>query len=202
MRLASTVIFMPFLPASVIAYGWVCEKHVSVAAICVMLFLSGLFSMCVSHAVPFLSSSLIKSLALYTLAHSHTSLTPITAGHPLRSPSTAVSADLPPSLLLRSLFPSKCVYLDKLISTATHRSYRTPSAMVASIPSGQVLWSCQNSSFSSSGGKAMLGDRSGSSRTAVGLPHDCLDSHSAFPRTRLYLCRALDGFHALFTTCA
>ena len=45
MRLESTMIFMPFLPASVIAYGWVCEQHVHVAAICVTLFLSGLFSM-------------------------------------------------------------------------------------------------------------------------------------------------------------
>ncbi|KAH9924619.1 MFS general substrate transporter [Epithele typhae] len=44
MRLASTLIFMPFLPLSVIAYGWVCEQHVHVAAICVFLFLSGLFS--------------------------------------------------------------------------------------------------------------------------------------------------------------
>lgn len=38
---------MLFLPPSVIAYGWVCEGHVSVAAICVMLFLAGFFSMCV-----------------------------------------------------------------------------------------------------------------------------------------------------------
>lgn len=38
---------MLFLPPSVIAYGWVCERHVSVAAICVMLFLAGFFSMCV-----------------------------------------------------------------------------------------------------------------------------------------------------------
>ena len=45
MRLQSTLLFMPFLPLSVIAYGWVCEQHVNVAAICVMLFLSGLFSM-------------------------------------------------------------------------------------------------------------------------------------------------------------
>ncbi|KAI0718247.1 MFS general substrate transporter [Cerioporus squamosus] len=47
MRLESTIIFMPFLPASVIAYGWVCECHVNVAAICVTLFLSGLFSICI-----------------------------------------------------------------------------------------------------------------------------------------------------------
>ena len=45
MRLQSTLLFLPLLPLSVIAYGWVCERHVHVAAICVMLFLSGLFCM-------------------------------------------------------------------------------------------------------------------------------------------------------------
>lgn len=47
MRLGSTVLFMLFLPPSVVAYGWICEKHVSVAAICVMLFLAGFFSICI-----------------------------------------------------------------------------------------------------------------------------------------------------------
>ncbi|KZT67114.1 MFS general substrate transporter [Daedalea quercina L-15889] len=41
MRLQSTMYPMLFLPASIIAYGWVCEEHVHVAAVCVMLFLSG-----------------------------------------------------------------------------------------------------------------------------------------------------------------
>ncbi|TFY58682.1 hypothetical protein EVJ58_g6267 [Rhodofomes roseus] len=41
MRLQSTFLFMPLLPASMIAYGWVCEEHVHVASICVMLFLVG-----------------------------------------------------------------------------------------------------------------------------------------------------------------
>ena len=45
MRLQSTLYFMPFLPLSAIAYGWVCEEHVHVAAICVVLFLVGLLSM-------------------------------------------------------------------------------------------------------------------------------------------------------------
>ena len=36
---------MFFFPPSVIAYGWVCEKHVHVSAICVMLFLAGFFQM-------------------------------------------------------------------------------------------------------------------------------------------------------------
>ncbi|KAL1943448.1 hypothetical protein VTO73DRAFT_4523 [Trametes versicolor] len=43
-RLESTAVPMLLLPPSVIAYGWVCERHVSVAAICVMLFLIGFFS--------------------------------------------------------------------------------------------------------------------------------------------------------------
>ncbi|KAI8971143.1 MFS general substrate transporter [Trametes punicea] len=47
MRLESTMVPMFFLPPSVIAYGWVCERHVNVAAICVMLFLSGFFSICI-----------------------------------------------------------------------------------------------------------------------------------------------------------
>ncbi|KAI9064704.1 vacuolar DHA amino acid exporter [Trametes sanguinea] len=47
MRLQSTMVPMVFLPPSVIAYGWVCERHVNVGAICVMLFLSGFFSICI-----------------------------------------------------------------------------------------------------------------------------------------------------------
>ncbi|KAI0629848.1 vacuolar DHA amino acid exporter [Trametes polyzona] len=47
MRLQSTMVPMLFLPPSVIAYGWVCERHVHVAAICVMLFLAGFFSICI-----------------------------------------------------------------------------------------------------------------------------------------------------------
>ncbi|KAI0643020.1 vacuolar DHA amino acid exporter [Trametes meyenii] len=47
MRLQSTLVPMLFLPPSVIAYGWVCERHVHVAAICVMLFLAGFLSICI-----------------------------------------------------------------------------------------------------------------------------------------------------------
>ncbi|KAI0775515.1 vacuolar DHA amino acid exporter [Trametes elegans] len=47
MRLESTMVPMVFLPPSVIAYGWVCQQHVNVGAICVMLFLSGFFSICI-----------------------------------------------------------------------------------------------------------------------------------------------------------
>lgn len=41
--------FMIFFPPSVVAYGWVCEKHTNVAAICVTLFFAGFFSMCVCN---------------------------------------------------------------------------------------------------------------------------------------------------------
>ncbi|KAH9829693.1 MFS general substrate transporter [Rhodofomes roseus] len=41
MRLQSTLYPMLFLPAAIVAYGWVCEEHVHEAAVCVMLFLSG-----------------------------------------------------------------------------------------------------------------------------------------------------------------
>ncbi|KAH7915436.1 major facilitator superfamily domain-containing protein [Hygrophoropsis aurantiaca] len=44
MRLESTKLAMLWLPPSVIGYAWVCEKHVHIAAVCVMLFLSGLFT--------------------------------------------------------------------------------------------------------------------------------------------------------------
>ncbi|KAK7689799.1 hypothetical protein QCA50_006438 [Cerrena zonata] len=47
MRLESTFIWMLFLPLSSAAYGWVAEKHVHVAAICVFLFLSGFFSIAI-----------------------------------------------------------------------------------------------------------------------------------------------------------
>ncbi|KAG9315514.1 vacuolar DHA amino acid exporter [Chiua virens] len=44
MRLESTKIAMLWFPPAVIGYAWVCQEHVHVAAICVMLFLSGFFS--------------------------------------------------------------------------------------------------------------------------------------------------------------
>ncbi|KAI0727680.1 major facilitator superfamily domain-containing protein [Fomitopsis betulina] len=43
MRLQSTLVPMLFFPPSVIAYGWVCEEHVHISAVCVMLFLAGFF---------------------------------------------------------------------------------------------------------------------------------------------------------------
>ncbi|KAF7985540.1 hypothetical protein HWV62_3783 [Athelia sp. TMB] len=45
MRLRSTTMAMWFLPPSVVGYAWVCEQHVNVAAVCVMLFLAGFFSL-------------------------------------------------------------------------------------------------------------------------------------------------------------
>ncbi|KAH7915438.1 MFS general substrate transporter [Hygrophoropsis aurantiaca] len=44
MRLESTKIAMWWLPPSVIGYAWVCQERVHVAAMCVMLFLAGFFS--------------------------------------------------------------------------------------------------------------------------------------------------------------
>ncbi|KAJ8597215.1 vacuolar DHA amino acid exporter [Rhizopogon salebrosus TDB-379] len=44
MRLESTKVAMVWLPPSIIGYAWVCHERVDVSAICVMLFLSGFFS--------------------------------------------------------------------------------------------------------------------------------------------------------------
>ncbi|KAG2758056.1 MFS general substrate transporter [Suillus brevipes Sb2] len=44
MRLESSKLAMLWLPPSVIGYGWVCEKHLNVAVICVMLVLVGFTS--------------------------------------------------------------------------------------------------------------------------------------------------------------
>ncbi|KAA1473796.1 MFS general substrate transporter [Dentipellis sp. KUC8613] len=44
MRLESTKPAMPFFPLAVVAYGWLAEKHVHIAALCVALFFSGFFS--------------------------------------------------------------------------------------------------------------------------------------------------------------
>ncbi|KLO08653.1 MFS general substrate transporter [Schizopora paradoxa] len=44
MRLQSTMPAMLFMPLSSIAYGWLCEKHIHVAAVCAALFLCGFFS--------------------------------------------------------------------------------------------------------------------------------------------------------------
>lgn len=41
---------MVFLPPSIVAYGWVIQERVHVAAPCVFLFLCGLFSVCVSDS--------------------------------------------------------------------------------------------------------------------------------------------------------
>ncbi|KAJ3491132.1 hypothetical protein NLI96_g911 [Meripilus lineatus] len=47
MRLQSPQVCMLFFPACVIAYGWLSEKHVHIAVICVMLFLCGFFQICI-----------------------------------------------------------------------------------------------------------------------------------------------------------
>lgn len=48
MRLESTFLGMVCLPPSIVVYGWVIQERVHVAAPCVFLFFSGLFSVCVS----------------------------------------------------------------------------------------------------------------------------------------------------------
>ncbi|KAG2109874.1 major facilitator superfamily domain-containing protein [Suillus discolor] len=44
MRLESSKLVMPLVPLSVIGYAWVCEKHVNIVVICVMLVLIGFTS--------------------------------------------------------------------------------------------------------------------------------------------------------------
>ncbi|KAG1879254.1 major facilitator superfamily domain-containing protein [Suillus subluteus] len=44
MRLESSKLAMLWLPPSVISYGWMCDKHLNVAAVCVMLVLVGFTS--------------------------------------------------------------------------------------------------------------------------------------------------------------
>ncbi|KJA16284.1 hypothetical protein HYPSUDRAFT_147887 [Hypholoma sublateritium FD-334 SS-4] len=43
MRLASTLPGMILLPPIIIAFGWVCQKHLPIAVICIFLFLGGFF---------------------------------------------------------------------------------------------------------------------------------------------------------------
>ena len=47
MRLESTKLAMVFMPLSCIAYGWLCEEHVHIAAVTVALFFCGFFCMSV-----------------------------------------------------------------------------------------------------------------------------------------------------------
>ncbi|KAI0685014.1 MFS general substrate transporter [Cytidiella melzeri] len=43
MRLKSTKWFLPMIPLSIVAYGWMSEKHVNIGGLCVMLFIIGFF---------------------------------------------------------------------------------------------------------------------------------------------------------------
>ncbi len=45
MRLNSTLHGLWLFPVSVVGFGWVLEQHVHISAVCVMLFLSGVFAM-------------------------------------------------------------------------------------------------------------------------------------------------------------
>ncbi|KAH0832264.1 vacuolar DHA amino acid exporter [Lanmaoa asiatica] len=44
MRLESTKLAMWWFPLAVVGYAWVCQQHVHISAICIMLFLSGFLS--------------------------------------------------------------------------------------------------------------------------------------------------------------
>lgn len=58
---------MFFFSPSVIGYGWVCEKHVHVSAICAMLFLAGFFQMCAhSCALYIRHNSISQPRCIYT----------------------------------------------------------------------------------------------------------------------------------------
>ncbi|KAI0345658.1 vacuolar DHA amino acid exporter [Trametopsis cervina] len=43
MRLESTKWFLPMIPLSLVAYGWMSEKHVNIGGICAILFIIGFF---------------------------------------------------------------------------------------------------------------------------------------------------------------
>ncbi|KZT12153.1 MFS general substrate transporter [Laetiporus sulphureus 93-53] len=47
MRLQSTMFAMLLFPPFVVGYGWVCEEHVHIAAVCVILFFAGFFAICI-----------------------------------------------------------------------------------------------------------------------------------------------------------
>jgi hypothetical protein len=49
MRLEGSKLAMLWLPPFVVGYAWVCEKHVHVAVICIMLVLIGFSSMSVDQ---------------------------------------------------------------------------------------------------------------------------------------------------------
>jgi len=47
MRLQSTRLALLCLPPSVAAYGWLCDRHIHVSAVCVALFAAGFFSVAI-----------------------------------------------------------------------------------------------------------------------------------------------------------
>lgn len=71
MRLESSKLAMLWLPPSVIGYGWMCDKHLNVAVICVMLVLVGFTSMCVEHSFTVMVALISFSRWMYssTLAY-------------------------------------------------------------------------------------------------------------------------------------
>ena len=102
MRLESTKLAMWLFPPAVIGYAWVCQQYVHVSAICVMLFLSGFFSMYVVPIYPLTSSDLL--LDGYMLVLWHISLMPTLVSRPAPWPPTVLSVVSLPSWLQRLQF--------------------------------------------------------------------------------------------------
>ncbi|KAJ8496947.1 hypothetical protein ONZ51_g803 [Trametes cubensis] len=95
MRLQSTIVPMFFLPPSVIAYGWVCERHVHVAAICVMLFLSGFFSIRADPRAYDTSRSIYSSTLAYIVdANTGRSSSAVATNSAFRGVSAFVAAEI------------------------------------------------------------------------------------------------------------
>lgn len=133
MRLESAFIWMVFLPISSAAFGWVSEKHVHVAAVCVFLFLAGFFSMWVnvrSKHVTYLNC-IVQFMQVLSL----TSSMQIWGDHQLRSQQMLVSEELQHSLPRRSQSPSRWVSHDTYVTRigplviAYHRRRRSIYAL-------------------------------------------------------------------------
>jgi len=130
MRLESTKPAMLFTPITCIAYAWLCQEKVHVAAVCVALFFAGFFIMLASinyHGYSSLTD------------HSATSAGCIQALWRISSTRTQVALQLP----LRQIVAS--VGRLDLSRQKSLRRYKMLLAMAGFIRSGLDLWSSQNS---------------------------------------------------------
>ncbi|KAI6129671.1 MFS general substrate transporter [Pisolithus croceorrhizus] len=84
MRLESTKIAMLGLPPAVIGYAWVCQERVHVAAMCIMLFLSGFFSIWIYSS----------TLAYVVDANTGSSSSAVAANSSIRGASAFVAAEV------------------------------------------------------------------------------------------------------------